>query len=207
MYYLSKYIDFDAIETFHECVRRIRIIINMGKTSSKPLSMNQSLMQAVQIGDAKKLVELASKWPYLVHKPVNDNLLTPLMLACICEKIFIVILLIETYKVDINETDFNGFTALHHCAYKNTDMALEIALELCNRGANLQIKCMSGITALGIARSNRSEEFINLITYQQDYGKWARHPFNNRKKILWISIHTKFSVLPKGIIKELCLFY
>lgn len=179
----------------------------MGKSNSKPLTTNQAFMQCIQIGDLPKFTQLVSKWPFLVHKPVNDNLLTPLMLACLCANPQIVEILLEKYLVDVNETDFNGFTALHHCAYTNNDTTYTIAEYLCYKGIDLNIKCMSGVTALGIAYTKRDKKLIRILEYQQKYGTWARHPFHNRKKLIWISDFSIFKAIPKGIVKEICMFY
>ena len=106
------------------------------------------------------------------------------MLACVSEKIEVVELLIKGYKVDINEQDYNGLTALHHCVYQNTHATKEISKYLCMEGINLNIKSKSGTTAIGLAEMNNDTRFIEMLKYQQKYGKWMSHPFNSRKKIL-----------------------
>ena len=93
-------------------------------------------------------------------------------------------MLAENYKVDVNQQDFDGFTALHHCAIKNNKNSNKIAKYLCEQGANLEIKSEGKITALAIAFSNNNASLVQILEYQQKHGKWARHPFNTRKLIL-----------------------
>jgi ankyrin repeat protein len=164
-------------------------------------------MQAIQTNDIGKLVELVEAHPFLAVKPVNDNLLTPLMLGCLCESFDVVEILVESYKVPINEVDYNGLTAVHHCAYKNTCTTIKIAEYLCEQGADLTIKSSSGVTALAIAYALKSKALTRILKYQAKHGKHARHPFMNIKKLLWVYQKSVYKALPKSIIKEICMYY
>lgn len=178
----------------------------MGKTSSKPKGFNAEFMQAIQVGDKDKVARYAEIWPFLPHKPVNDNLWTPLILASVSEQVEMVKTLVERFQVDLNEQDYNGLTALIHCSYQKSRGHNLIAQYLCKKGANLTIKTNSGITAEAMASLNNNFKLLEILEFEAKYGKWARHPFNTRKKLLWIYPQSKFIALPMPIIKEICLF-
>lgn len=80
----------------------------MGKSQSKPYSPNKDFMRLVMIGDVPRIVEFVDKMPYFTCKPLNDNLWTPLMIACQSEQLEVVKLLVEGYGVELDETQNDG---------------------------------------------------------------------------------------------------
>lgn len=177
----------------------------MGKSSSKPYSPSNHFSALVQRGDIPGLVEFLDKRPYFKEKPVNDNLWSPLMLACVCEQSEVVRFLIEECKVDVNHEDLDGETCLHKCAWSGSRTATDIAEYLCLKGANVSKKSTAGVTPKGIAFI-RNSSCEKMLSYYEKHGPWAKHPWHDWKKLLWLHPKTKYNSLPKSIVKEICNF-
>ncbi|CAG9313480.1 unnamed protein product [Blepharisma stoltei] len=179
----------------------------MGKTQSKPKSLNKEFTQLIMRGDIPKIVELVDKNPYFTQKPLNDNLWNALMLACQSNQLEVVKLLVDGYRVELDETNTDGCTALHICAFQNSRESNWIADYLCRKGADVSKKTDSGVTAKGIAIVNQNKELVTLLAYQEVHGPWATMPWHDRKKLLWVWKRTNFyRALSPNLIKEICLF-
>jgi ankyrin repeat protein len=90
--------------------------------------------------------------------------------------------------------------------YRNERALEDIADFLCRKGANIDIKTDTGISAYSIALANNSKTYKNLLEYHMKFGYWAKHPFSRRKKLLWIYKQSEFKKLPISLIKEICLY-
>lgn len=178
----------------------------MGKNNSKPLSVGKKFNQAILQDNLDEFDKIVAYHPFLVQKPVNDNLWSPLMLACINGSFKVVRHLVEDFKVDVDEQDFDGFTALIHLVYAGNTQNLNIAEYLCEKGADLGKKTNSGINVMSMALTNNNKEYTRLIRYHLKFGVWARHPFHNRKKLLWVYTKSEYKRLPIHMIKEICMY-
>jgi ankyrin repeat protein len=182
------------------------LIVIMGSETSRPKSLNCKLTDAILQDRVDDLDLIVCQHPHLVVKPVNDNLWSPLILACLNGSFEIVKFLVNQCGVDLDYQDYNGFTALIHVVYKNSKTLIQIAEFLCEKGARLELKSNSGITAHSIAISNNSKPFTRLLEFHQQHGYWARHPFSTRKKILWVYKNSGFKKLPLSLIRDICSF-
>ena len=178
----------------------------MGKSNSKPLSVGAKAKQAILRDDVDEFDSIVVYHPFLVVKPVNDNLWTPLIMACINGSFSIVRHLVEDFRVSLDEQDYNGFTALIHLVFAGNSGNLHIAEYLCEKGADLMKRTDSGITAHSMALTNNNKGYVRLIEYHLKYGVWARHPFQTRKKLLWVYDKSNYKKLPIHLIKEICMY-
>jgi hypothetical protein len=178
----------------------------MGKSSSKPLTIGSKATQAILQDNVDEFDSIVVNHPFLVVKPVNDNLWTPLMLASINGSFNIVKHLVEDFRVSLDEQDYNGFTALIHLVYAGNPGNFDIAEYLCEKGADLLKKTDSGITAHSMALTNNNKRYVGLIEHHLKYGVWARHPFQTRKKLLWVYDKSPYQKLPIHLIKEICMY-
>lgn len=178
----------------------------MGNSNNKPLSVGRRFEQAILQDNLDEFDEIVARHPFLVRKPVNDNLWSPLMLGCINGSFRVVQHLVEDFGVCVDEQDYNGFTALMHLVYAGNMQNLSIAEYLCQKGADLGKRSRSGINVLSLALTNNNKEYRRLIEYQFKHGVWARHPFHNRKKLLWVYPNSKYKRLPVHLIKEICMY-
>lgn len=64
------------------------------------------------------------------------------------------------YDADINLIDYNGWTALHHAAFKGD---FEACVELCENGANVNAYSTSMKTPLHLAAYHNHPEIIHLL--------------------------------------------
>ena len=178
----------------------------MGASSSNTQSLNSKLFQAILQDSIVGVERIVSEHPHMLIKPVNDNLWSPLILACTNGSFEVVQLLVNVYDADIDYQDYNGFTALLHVVYKNEKALVDVANFLCMKGANIEIKTDTGISAYSISLANNSKTYQNLLEYHMKYGYWAKHPFSQRKKLLWIYKQSEYKRLPISLIKEICFY-
>lgn len=175
-------------------------------TSSSALSTDEQFTRLILIGDIPNIVEFLDAKPHYMQKPLTNKLWTPLMCACSSKQVEIVKLFIENFSIDLDETDYDGCTALHISVFGKDPATLELIEYLCNKGANPFVKSLSGVTPRGLAFAMQSKRAESLLQHHECHGTWVKMPWQSRVRLLWLHNRTVLMVLPFSLIKEICMF-
>jgi len=122
---------------------------------------NSLLMNYVCIGKVNLIAEVLKK-RYSLLNEVNNNKESPLIIAVKLNKKDVVKYLISQPKINLDQQDINGNTAIHYSVLdRNTDFTNILAL----KGANINLKNNDNKSPLDIAYDMKNTILINTLKH------------------------------------------